>query len=210
MSRATDLAWCAGIMDGEGCISVNRSAPNSSKGEVSTKYSLRVVVSMIHLPTIERLKSILGGRILPQKSGSVEKRRMRAMWSATDPAGVLRQLIPYLVCKQAEARLGIEYAALPKPLRWAGSPAALQAERDRLYLALREAKRGDFALEIQAHVATGRRRRLEDPGGNCPGCGAPMPMYNSSLKLRKFCSRTCSGRAAWPLSVVARQRKEPC
>ena len=52
-----ELAWVAGIIDGEGCISVIKSKVNKKEG-VYFRYQLNIYVGMIHKPTIYRIKDI--------------------------------------------------------------------------------------------------------------------------------------------------------
>ena len=102
-----DLAWAAGIIDGEGTIIIQRKNPPSFNGLV--RYELFLAVGMIHKPTIERLHAIFG-------RGYVMKRRNKGQrvifhWHVRVnlAAACLRLVLPYLVTKKSEAELALEF-----------------------------------------------------------------------------------------------------
>jgi hypothetical protein len=96
----TDLAWAAGIVDGEGCIYVHKR-----KGT--------------------RKNSIL------------------YMWRVTslNAANVLKLMHPYLVTKQKEAEEAFKFNNLPKFPGNKPVSAELSAQREFIYLKLRELKK---------------------------------------------------------------------
>jgi len=52
-----EIAWFAGLVDGEGCIHITRRRATRTK---SPCYILYFTVAMTHLPAIEKIKSIWG------------------------------------------------------------------------------------------------------------------------------------------------------
>lgn len=54
-----EIAWAAGIFDGEGCIHIRRNAVTETSRHRTTHYALITKVTMCHAPTIERLHRIL-------------------------------------------------------------------------------------------------------------------------------------------------------
>jgi hypothetical protein len=141
-ASAVELAWVAGIIDGEGCISI-QVKPATKPGRVSPSHSLFLKVTMGDQPTIERLRDILG-------VGSVHRQNVRgdrvneawAWWTASRKAhAVLVAIRPYLVTKAHEADLGLEFLSLPfqKRGRVPLDPSVV-AERERLRVLLRDAK----------------------------------------------------------------------
>ena len=113
MATEVELAWAAGILDGEGCISIILTPPG--KYSVTPRHVLHVKVTMGHLPTVERFAVILG-------NGTVQKHaarstRTNASYSyivqARKADAVLQLLRPYLVTKAEEADVAFEFAALP-------------------------------------------------------------------------------------------------
>jgi hypothetical protein len=106
----TQLAWVAGLFDGEGSVGIDRLRPYRQSGERAVKYRLRLRVGMNHKPTIERLRAVMGG-------GSITSRKRRGrcadhhIWKAdgANAYDVLRLIEPYLVTKASEALIGIEF-----------------------------------------------------------------------------------------------------
>ena len=138
------VAWAAGILDGEGCITMNRQRPGTG-GRINPSHRLFVKVTMGHRPTVDRLREIFGvGSVHVQRSARWND--AYSWWVASRQAGfVLRTVRPYLVTKAAEAELAMEFLALPSGttggrLGNAPLPPELIAERERLFVALRDAK----------------------------------------------------------------------
>jgi hypothetical protein len=95
-SREIDLAWAAGIFDGEGTIVAQRGQRRH--------YSLAIRVGMTHEATISHLADIFGvGTISTvQQKG---KRRVWAWSAGCKKAGeVLEMMMPYLVTKREQAK----------------------------------------------------------------------------------------------------------
>lgn len=94
----TDLAWAAGIIDGEGCIWTRW--PKRS--------NVCVEVKMIHKPTIIRLSKIFGGRVSEAHERRRGRRTQWRWWADTRVAQrVLDQTIPFLVTKRMQARCAL-------------------------------------------------------------------------------------------------------
>ena len=105
MSRETDLAWVAGIVDGEGCILLSQRQNPSGPYWV-----LRVVIANTSLLMLNRVKEILGlGNIISKGTPRSSRHRMQWYWEASTKKAeaVLTLLEPYLVNKHEEARLAL-------------------------------------------------------------------------------------------------------
>jgi hypothetical protein len=142
MATDQDLAyaWAAGIIDGEGCITILRQHPGQS-GRINTSYRVYLKVTMGHAPTIARLVDIF-------QVGSVHLQRSTrwndafSWWVASRQAEVVLHIVrPYLVTKAVEADLAFEFFALGVG-RGGGQvlPPELLAGRHRLFLAMQQAK----------------------------------------------------------------------
>ena len=109
-----DLAWAAGFLDGEGCITAtwqkrpDRPHPNT-----------RIVVQLAQndLATLQAFQEILGmhGKIYPQKRRAYHSRQcwMLAYWGR-HAMEVLRALEPYLRRKRPEALLCLQFEHVGK------------------------------------------------------------------------------------------------
>jgi hypothetical protein len=110
--KQTDLAWAAGIIDGEGCIGIvkdARKALNEKNGwKLSPLCKLRISVGMSHLETIERLYELFGdGRVNGQKCYKKPGHKQVYYWvvNADQAWKIIKRVSPYLVTKKEQARV---------------------------------------------------------------------------------------------------------
>jgi len=138
------VAWAAGVIDGEGCITITRQAPGTD-GRVNPSHRLYLKVSMGHYETIRRLQSIFQrGAITRQPGGQWNDAWV--WWVAQRQAGeVLHEVRPHLVTKAAEADLALEFLAIPRHTQ--GGPGGTRplapetvAARETMFARLRDAK----------------------------------------------------------------------
>ena len=155
MFTATDYAWAAGVIDGEGCIYIARhKAVTAKNGTKCDYYTLGVKVTMGHEPTVLRLREMFG-------SGSKHKVEQQG-WNdaytwlaqARIAAEVLEKIQPYCVTKAEEIKVALEFLALPKwyggNKRGAKSPE-YQAREYEIWDRMRRLKpRTRYRLEQQA------------------------------------------------------------
>lgn len=107
----TELAWAAGIVDGEGCICIyGRHGRVSKKGVHALQLIVNVTNTDPRMPI--KMKEIFGGHL----TGSVERRnnprrRPCMVWTITGkPAGsALVKMMPYLVVKREQAEVAVAY-----------------------------------------------------------------------------------------------------
>jgi hypothetical protein len=106
-SLSVDLAWAAGFVDGEGCISVvEQLKPNQR-----STHRVRFQVAQNNLPVLEHLNAVLGGmgRIYSMRRTAAHNRQMYMLlldgWKAV---AVVAKLAPYLVRKKQEAEVLLE------------------------------------------------------------------------------------------------------
>lgn len=101
MIAKTDLAWAAGIFDGEACLSVNLT---SDRGRERSRPFIQVASVTPAIP--ERLKELFGGTLTYQFRTNVASRgRNQVRWtlSCSRALDVLEEVRPYLVGKGEEA-----------------------------------------------------------------------------------------------------------
>ena len=103
--KKTDLAYIAGIIDGEGSIIAQRST--SKKGQLK-RYNIIVVVNMTDTSAIELIRALFGGRFykyLPRRS----ERKAITRWqvSGQEAEVILRAIKPYLLVKRAKAEVAL-------------------------------------------------------------------------------------------------------
>jgi hypothetical protein len=109
----TDLAYCAGIIDGEGYIGIKRSKPGTRKDMKSPQYNARISMRMVHEGAIRFIAETLGGWYWKEKPHSNNGRPLYA-YQATDKAcqGILESVLPYLLVKRESAQTVLELRRL--------------------------------------------------------------------------------------------------
>lgn len=108
--RIEDIAWSAGIIDGEGYIVIVR-ALNKYRNN-SSYFSLTLGVEMQDRTAIEKLHELFGGSItLRHKNEKRKAKRDSYVWrcGGITARKALEIVLPYLVVKDKQARLGIEF-----------------------------------------------------------------------------------------------------
>lgn len=107
MSNKLELAYLAGIIDGEGCITINLRHPRDGR---SIRHDLNVQCNMQNQKAILLLGQIFGGlknyRVKDKKSNKIVYE-----WRVSNRKAYecLKQLFPYLRVKKEQALLGIEF-----------------------------------------------------------------------------------------------------
>jgi hypothetical protein len=117
----TELAYIAGLIDGEGYIGIKRSQPYQHlTGRVNPGYHARLCIKMVEESAIRFLAETLGGWYFEEKrpNGGLSKRRLFS-YQATDKAAaeVLRAVLPYLRVKRANAEAVLELRAMQENAR---------------------------------------------------------------------------------------------
>ena len=140
-----DLAYAAGIMDGEGCISISPCKYHSRTAPPRDNYAVRVYVSTTDAVICPWLAETFGGAIhaYEDKRYNTAKRAHGTVrrWSLSMrmTAGFLQALLPYLKLKKERAELALQFCTL---LRGPGGnkplPDENMQERVRCYQRMRE------------------------------------------------------------------------
>lgn len=115
-----DLAYCAGIVDGEGTLGI-RTRKYCTKNGNSLYFTPVMMVEMTNKATVEYVASILGCHVNPPrqdkrltKNGKIRKLSWRFICSSQKLAKNIGLLLPYLVTKKPQAELILEFYTLPK------------------------------------------------------------------------------------------------
>ena len=137
--KRTDLAWAAGFIDGDGCITITKNG---------NAHTLRVQVDSTTRKPLEKLVSDLGGKINgPYMSRSKHKdsynRRPISTWVLNGVAAkeILGKLLPYLVNKKSQAAIGISLQTWGRTGRGHAATSEFVAAQVAIAQQLREEKR---------------------------------------------------------------------
>lgn len=140
-----ELAWLAGLLDGEGCIYINRHRASQQADLLTDSFRLYVQITMGHIATLERCKKITGVGTVQPHTVSNKKANAAFCWmtSAGDAEKILKDVRPYLFTKVAEADAALDFCKISK---WHGGrfrgqkPAELVDAATKFYWQLRMLK----------------------------------------------------------------------
>ena len=98
----TDLAYCAGLMDGEGCITLTRDSESN--------YRLRIKITSTDYSVLEWLQGHFGGSIVLSRKGT-EKHKETWDWvcKVEDQVVFLFGILPYTIIKRAQIIEALNY-----------------------------------------------------------------------------------------------------
>lgn len=103
-----ELAYFAGLFDGEGSVAINFRKANPATREVNTQVSIQVALGMTHSPTIEWLceKTGVAFRAYDRPVGW----KKMYIWRPPLPVAydLMEQSLPYLITKKRNAEIFIE------------------------------------------------------------------------------------------------------
>jgi len=106
--KKEDLAYLAGIVDGEGCIHIGKD--NGSWGNRTPRYILVLQVSMVDKTPLLLAQFAFGGYLRLRHRKNL---KWKPLWEwgikSAKAVSCLRDLLPYLRTKRAEAELGITF-----------------------------------------------------------------------------------------------------
>ena len=111
MPSPLELAYLAGLIDGEGCIMMRRDGRRRIH-----QYTLALVVTNEHKGTLEWCSSLFGGYIYDQSQTQQHHKKIYN-WTINSTAAhaVLVAVIPYLQIKKDQAQLVIDHWASIRP-----------------------------------------------------------------------------------------------
>lgn len=104
--KETDIAYCAGLVDGEGCVRIKKSKAYKCQGRATPGYHASLQAKMVDRGAIEFLANTLGGWHYTQRS-ALKSGRPLFTWQLTDLKAetTLRTLLPFLRVKKEQALL---------------------------------------------------------------------------------------------------------
>lgn len=133
----TDAAYLAGLIDGEGCISVTRTATNAAAKGCRRGFAYRssMAMNLTDLNLLTWAKEVTGvGKISPRKvSGNRRSAWCWAVWSK-EASALVQAIRPYLKLKGPQADNLIRFQDLMRSPGSNGLTDFEWEERERLYL----------------------------------------------------------------------------
>ncbi len=137
MIEQLDLAYAAGIFDGEGTVTILRV-----QNERNPTHSLHAFVTNTDRPLLEWLRETYGGAIYAQRQQGQNRPCWQWKLTSRGAADFLALLLPYLRVKRAQAVVGIEFQTFKEAWRRDGRrmPAEIVEAREVFRLRLLKAR----------------------------------------------------------------------
>lgn len=135
-----ELAYAAGIIDGEGAIVIAKVNKRQRGRILPTNYDLRVRVNTTDLVITPWLKTTFGGSTCHAHDGKAHHAISR-IWTinARAAAAFLRMILPWLKLKRRQAELGLKFHATVRgPGKYIGD--VVRAERAIMYETMKRLK----------------------------------------------------------------------
>jgi hypothetical protein len=108
----TEKAYLAGLMDGEGCITIIKCKP--ARRAANPSYSLQTSINNTDERVLRYCKEVTGVGSITFFQVTKKKPTWKNLWNwnlrKQDTLDFLIQILPYLITKKRQAELAIEYA----------------------------------------------------------------------------------------------------
>lgn len=183
-----EAAYVAGVVDGEGTISLTRATPTANRPK---RYVPRLQIANTDLALLDRLNRMVGGGRLDGKNRRAHIKTCYALtWMPVQIRALLPQLHPYLCAKQRQAEAVLRYVELVD-----------QGARGATDQSLEEIER------IRQEITRLNHRGVRTEAGSVPfwepaGPLAPRPLYREQcehcggpmsvlMPHKRFCSDQC-------------------
>jgi len=181
-SKPVSLLYLAGLFDGEGSVSIARSLPHGKTKSASPRYQLQVTLTNAYASIMEYCHETFGGHLSwkePKAPGLARVGNWQA--NARVAAHFLSQIEPYLVVKQKQARLGIEFDSRFAGPRTQRLSAAEISERESWRLEVLQYNKRYLPVSKPWICVDLDGTLMED--GFYPGYGPPMPGAANAMKM---------------------------
>jgi hypothetical protein len=147
----TERAYLAGLIDGEGCLTISKTQGKNNRTPV---YTAQIIIMMTNKEVIEYIKQVTGiGNIYGQNRQSPNQ-SAAYRWvvnTKSDLLPFLKSIKPFLIVKQNEIEILLEYLSLPpNPEMGKGKsmPAFYVNQRDQYYQRMRDLKTHGKSLTL--------------------------------------------------------------
>jgi hypothetical protein len=104
--RKADIAYAAGLFDGEGCITIAKAWYRKPDGTRRYYHALRLTLAMVDKAPVHWLADLFGGSVKPHSPGN-KKYRPQWRWEVRSLKAekMLNAIYPYLKVKRKQADL---------------------------------------------------------------------------------------------------------
>ncbi len=111
----TDYAYMAGLVDGEGCITIQKiDSPKYYTRRHSPQYQLKISIDMTSLDCLEKAQGVFGGKITSRDRDGTNYRIYHWYLFSKNASNVCKKLLPYLREKKQQAICAIDFQKILK------------------------------------------------------------------------------------------------
>ena len=119
--QPVELSYLAGLIDGEGYVSMTFSNQRSKFPGVS-KFRLALVINMVEPQALEWAHRLWGGSLKSYEHKKAPRKKWRSFWrwilEGEDAADVLRDVLPFVRVKNRQIALFFKAIEIKKQARW--------------------------------------------------------------------------------------------
>lgn len=144
MGSCEARAYCAGLIDGDGCLSIARQLkPDARRGYI---FRLTLDITQNHLGTLLDFQNLLQlqGRVYQVKRDPSQNRDSYVLnFTGKQALAVIQAVQPYLMRKHQEANVAIEFMTqchIHRHFGPSGCPDHVWRHRERLYRKMKNLK----------------------------------------------------------------------
>ena len=187
------LAYIAGLFDGEGTLVIGKYPV---KTQVNWAYRGFFAIANTHVPTLQYVKSLIGGKIVEQGIG---KKCFSLTLSTNEVRNILPELLPYFSIKKEQAEVMLKFIEK-------------QASRN---FGLISQEQLDFCEECYIKIKALKQKRYEFKEfkgivgeRKCSQCPTVFVLKNTNPN-KKYCSVWCRKERRWTYyNKIVRDRKK--
>lgn len=101
-----DLAYAAGFIDGEGCITILAQHKQRMRNR---SYSLRIQITQVDPAPLIRLQALFGGKLRARSRPKAQRTQYDLVLNDKQAVKVLQLIRPYLIVKAEQADIALEF-----------------------------------------------------------------------------------------------------
>ena len=187
------LAYIAGLFDGEGTLVIGKYF---IKRQVNPAYRGFMAITNTHVPTLQYVKSLIGGKIVQQGMG---RKCYSLSLSANEIRNVLPELLPYFSIKKDQAEVMLKFLEKQASRNFGLLSKEHLEYCEYCYLTIKrqKLKRYDFKEKV---FSLGIKK--------CTECEGTFEVTSKSPKKR-YCSEKCAKHRRWTFyNGIVRERNQ--
>ena len=110
----TEVAYLAGLIDGEGTITMAKDRNNSGDRKLRFRVRLTITNTSVELVSwlVDRLEGFPQWSKVKAKNAKKHARSCRVSWSEKPASTIVQQILPFLIVKRQQAELFLRYRRL--------------------------------------------------------------------------------------------------